>query len=177
MAVRKIKNFPKLLEIGHSRYAIITIRDGECYFEGGKHNMKYKLGDVVWVDFPGRPGESHIQVGRRPAVIVQNNIGNRYSPITQVVPLTSRLGKTSLPTHVFLPAADCGLRSDSIALCENVMPVSQDDILSYITTLPEQYMKKVNIGCMINTPHLKYLSISEVLNLWRKQQEQDKKAA
>jgi mRNA interferase MazF len=76
-----------------------------------------KFGGIYMVEFKG-DGE-HVQKGRRPALITQNNVGNIYSPNVIAIPLTRRMGKSNLPTHVFLPCSEIrSLSKDSIALCE-----------------------------------------------------------
>lgn len=73
------------------------------------------MGDVYWVKFDGEGSE---QSGLRPAVIVQNNVGNKYSPTIKVVPITTQQAKRKMPTHVVIKAKTSGLTRDSIALCE-----------------------------------------------------------
>ena len=63
---------------------------------------------------------SHIQYGYRPVVVVSNDAANTYSPVITVVPLTSRMHKPHLPTHVYLVGQ--GLERAGIALCEQIMP-------------------------------------------------------
>ena len=63
-----------------------------------------------------------VQYGRRPVLIVQNDIGNEMSPTTIVAPITSR-NKRAMPTHVLL-GSETGLTSDSVVLCEQLVTVS-----------------------------------------------------
>ncbi len=63
-----------------------------------------------------------VQYGRRPVLIVQNDVGNEMSPTTIVAPITSR-NKRAMPTHVLL-GAETGLTSDSIVLCEQLVTIS-----------------------------------------------------
>ncbi len=78
--------------------------------------------DIMLVDIPEQEN-SHVQHGFRPAVVVSNNKANLYSPIVSVVPLTTNLQKSSLPTHVLLTGGD--VEKDSLALCEHVMPLDK----------------------------------------------------
>ena len=121
-----------------------------------------KIGDIIWVKLTG---ENHIQRGVRPAVIIQNNKGNYYSPTIQVVPLTSKQTKKKLPTHVFIPAKTGGLPKPSIAQCEGSRPVSKSDILGYIGAMPDEYMAKISIASIINTPIINYLSFDQIRSL------------
>lgn len=102
-----------------------------------------KRGDVVWVDLPPCPG-SHVQTGERPAIIVQNDIGNLHSPTTIVVPVTSVIKRLDMSTHVrfetdFLPR-------QSVALCEQFITVDKGRILSVAGHLPKYIMQAVDLG-------------------------------
>lgn len=123
---------------------------------------EYKIGDMIWVRLQG---EAHIQRGIRPAVIIQNNAGNKYSPTIQIVPLTSKLTKTKLPTHVAIPAEVGHLKKKSIAQCEGQRPVNKSDIKGYIGRLPDKYMAKISVACIISTPIIKYLTQEELTNI------------
>ena len=59
----------------------------------------YQRGDVVIIDVP-IPASGHVQGGKRPWVIVQNNMGNQFSPTSIVVPLTTKMKRLEMPTHV-----------------------------------------------------------------------------
>ena len=80
------------------------------------NNTAPRIGEVYLVKFEGDGTE---QRGFRPALVIQNNIGNLHSPNVIVLPLTSQLKKVFQPTHVFLPAMETGLSRDSLVLCEN----------------------------------------------------------
>lgn len=124
-----------------------------------KRNNEYKIGDVIWVKLQG---ENHIQRGIRPAVIIQNDVGNRYSPTIQVVPLTSKRTKADLPTHVIIPANVGRLKKDSIAQCEGQRPINKSDISGYIGKLPDEYMARISVACIRSTPIIKYLTQDEL---------------
>mgnify|MGYP002515621163 CR=1 FL=1 len=100
----------------------------------------YKRGDVVLIDNPIRP-DSHLQGGRRPWVIVQNDKGNFYSPTTIAVPLSTKI-KKKLPTHAFINP--CGLDHPSIALCEHVRAFDVSDKWRYLCTVPADQMRRVD---------------------------------
>ena len=123
---------------------------------------EYKIGDMIWVKLQG---ENHIQRGIRPAVIIQNNVGNKYSPTIQVVPLTSKLTKAHMPTHVIIPAEVGHLKKKSIAQCEGQRPISKSDIKGYIGRLPNKYMARISVACIISTPIIKYLTQEELTNI------------
>lgn len=120
---------------------------------------EYKIGEIVIVKFHG---DGHVQDGVRPAVIIQNDIGNKYSPTLQVIPVTSRMTKKSLPTHVFLPAETGGLAKDSVAQCEGQRVINKYDVLNHIGALPDEYMQAICMGCIISTPLIQYLSQQQI---------------
>jgi mRNA interferase MazF len=82
--------------------------------------------------------------GSRPALIVSNNVGNRYGPLVIVVPMTSRVEKKRLPTHVWVDRAASGLKVDSLVLAEQVRSVSKQRLVRLLTTLPAEVMAKVD---------------------------------
>ncbi len=82
-------------------------------------------GEIYLVDLSSQIGSE--QSGVRPAVIVQNEIGNQYSPTTIVCPLTSRQ-KNNVPTHVILTPKDCGIIKESTVLCEQVRVIDKTRI-------------------------------------------------
>ena len=71
--------------------------------------------DIWLADIPA-PKDSHVQHGRRPVVIISNNLANTHSPVVTVIPLTSQMNKHQLPTHVYLWGQ--GLDRASIALVD-----------------------------------------------------------
>ena len=74
-----------------------------------------------------------IQSGNRPVIIVQNDVGNKFSPTTIVCPLSCRCDK-QLPTHCLIRKSG-GLKYDSIALCEQITTVNKSDLTEYIGTV------------------------------------------
>lgn len=93
--------------------------------------------DVVLVNFKNGVGSE--QTGVRPAVVVQNSIGNRYSDCTIVLPITSKIKKTNMPTHAFLSKGDeKGLSKDSIVLAECVRQISEERIIEYMGSITDK---------------------------------------
>lgn len=84
--------------------------------------------DVFYVNL-GTERNGSIQNGIRPCVVVGNDIGNKYSPIILVVPITTRQ-KKSLPTHLDVNEGDGGLLFNSTILFEQVMTISKEQIVS-----------------------------------------------
>lgn len=102
----------------------------------------YQRGDVVYIPLPKVTG-SHVQGGMRPCVIVQNNVGNQYSPTTLVVPLTTTMKRLDMPTNV--PIAWGNLRP-GVAECSQVRVIDVSEDWQYITTLPREIMIHVDQG-------------------------------
>ena len=111
--------------------------------------MKVKRGDIIMVRLYGH---GNIQEGFRPAIIVQNNAGNRFSPTTIVVPLTSKIKQTSQPTHELIRTEDTeGLREDSMALCEQIVTINKTDITKKIGIITNhQIMNNVSRACAVS---------------------------
>ena len=85
--------------------------------------MEVQRGDIFIADL--NPVVGSEQGGIRPVVIVQNDRGNRFSPTVICAAMTSKLGKSDLPTHVWVSARDSGLRSDSLVLCEQIRTIEK----------------------------------------------------
>lgn len=85
------------------------------------------------------------QGGARPCIIVQNDIGNTYSPTTIVVPMTSKMSKKHLPTHLLI--TDGGIDKPSFALCEQIKVIDKKRVRKYLFTLSEKYQKNLE-RCM-----------------------------
>ena len=115
---------------------------------------QFHIGDVFMMKFTGT---AHEQQGIRPAVVFQNNTGNKYSPNIIALPFTSVLKKRNMPTHVLIRASQSGLPRDSIVLCENPERVSKDRIGEYVTTLSDEQMKQIAIASLIATSAIAFL--------------------
>ena len=90
------------------------------------------------------PVEGSEQGGVRPVLIIQNNVGNRFSPTVIVLAITSQLGKARLPTHVEIPAQGHGLNKDSVALAEQIRTLDKRRLREYLGCLSEEVMKRVD---------------------------------
>lgn len=101
-----------------------------------------KRGDIFFADL-GKPDGSR-QGGNRPVVIVQNDIGNKYSPTVLVAPLTSRLHKHNLPTHVLVTSKEPGVERNSIIMMEQVQTLDKSHLQHHLGSLSSEAMLKVN---------------------------------
>lgn len=84
------------------------------------------------------------QGGTRPVLIVQNNLGNRYSPTVIALAMTSRTGKARLPTHIEIAQGTAGLPRDSVVLAEQVRTLDKRRLGARIGMLPAPIMAQVN---------------------------------
>lgn len=124
-----------------------------------------KIGDVYMAMFDGDDSE---QTGLRPALIFQNNVGNRHSPNVIVLPLTSKVKKKYLPTHVVVPATGTGLDRTSMVLCENPMCISKNKLGAYCTTLPNEYMGKIAEAHLLATSAISFVDPAVMASIWEK---------
>ena len=85
--------------------------------------MTVKRGDIYYADLSPVVGSE--QGGVRPVLIVQNDIGNRFSPTVIAAAITSQKDKSNLPTHIEVDARNCGLAKDSIVLLEQVRTIDK----------------------------------------------------
>ena len=95
-----------------------------------------------------KDADGNIQGGIRPVIVVGNDIGNKYSPIAMVVPVTSK-NKKHMPTHVYIGTEDTGLKYKSIALTEQAMPISKERLRDKVGKLNESYMSKVDFALSV----------------------------
>lgn len=110
------------------------------YNNGGKKYLKIELGDIFYAVLSPSIGSE--QSGFRPVLIIQNNKGNKYSPTTIVVPITSKVEKKDLPTHVRLKTTK-GLKKESIALVEQIRTLDKKRIFSKITEISKDDLENV----------------------------------
>ncbi|MDR3216376.1 MAG: type II toxin-antitoxin system PemK/MazF family toxin [Clostridiaceae bacterium] len=107
-----------------------------------------KRGDLYFADLSPVIGSE--QGGVRPVLVVQNDIGNRYSPTVIAAAITSQLGKSRLPTHIPLPSERFGLPKDSVVLLEQIRTIDKQRLKEKIGELPDNLMTRVNEGLMIS---------------------------
>lgn len=101
----------------------------------------YYRGDIYYADL--RPVVGSEQGGIRPVVILQNNVGNRYSPTVIIAPITTR-NKPRIPTHVSLDGSVPGLYHDSIVLLEQLRTIDKNRLRDKVGSLGEPQMHKIN---------------------------------
>ena len=90
------------------------------------------------------------QGGTRPVLVVQNDVGNKYSPTVIAAAITSKINKAKLPTHIEIDAARYGLSKDSVILLEQVRTIDKKRLREKIGRLDEVQMIKVNDALSIS---------------------------
>lgn len=105
-------------------------------------NKTYLRGDIYYVNLGSGIGSE--QSGRRPVVIIQNDIGNKHSPTVIVAAISSKVGmKAELPTHYQIEAA-YGLQKPSVVLLEQIRTVDKRRLDRYIGRLPEKHIRGID---------------------------------
>ncbi len=90
------------------------------------------------------------QGGVRPVLVIQNDIGNKYSPTVIVLAVTGQLNKAKLPTHVAVPAEGNGLQKDSVVLAEQIRTLDKRRLKERIGSLTPEQMDKVSEALRIS---------------------------
>jgi len=107
-----------------------------------------KRGDIYYADLSPVIGSE--QGGVRPVLIVQNDIGNRYSPTVIVAAITSQISKAKLPTHVEISAKEYGLPKDSVILLEQIRTIDKKRLEEKAGHIDEMIMEKVREGLCVS---------------------------
>lgn len=110
--------------------------------------MSVKRGDIYYADLSPVVGSE--QGGMRPVLIIQNDVGNRYSPTVIAAAITSRMGKTKLPTHIDVYADKVGLTKDSVILLEQVRTLDKKRLGEKMGHLDDAVMNEVNNAISIS---------------------------
>ncbi|MGX7420503.1 type II toxin-antitoxin system PemK/MazF family toxin [Carnobacterium gallinarum] len=101
-----------------------------------------KRGEVYFADLSPVVGSE--QGGMRPVLIIQNNVGNHYSPTVIVAAITAKIQKAKMPTHVEVSAENHGLERDSVVLLEQIRTIDKQRLKDKVTQLDYQLMQKVD---------------------------------
>jgi mRNA interferase MazF len=107
-----------------------------------------KRGDIFYADLSPVIGSE--QGGVRPVLIVQNDIGNKYSPTVIAAAITSQINKAKLPTHIEISAQEYGLQKDSVILLEQIRTIDKKRLRERIGHLDDELMEKVNEALSIS---------------------------
>ncbi len=120
----------------------------------GDDKLIVKRGDVFFADLSPVVGSE--QGGTRPVLVIQNDIGNRFSPTVIVAAITAQIQKAKLPTHVEINAKKYGFERDSVILLEQLRTIDKSRLTDRITQLDAPLMEKVDVAVMISLGLVKF---------------------
>lgn len=104
--------------------------------------MNIKRGDIYYADLSPVIGSE--QGGLRPVLIIQNDVGNKYSPTVIAAAITSKMSKAKLPTHIDVFAGQVGLNKDSVILLEQIRTIDKKRLKEKMGHLDDNVMNEVN---------------------------------
>ena len=104
--------------------------------------MQVKRGDIYYADLSPVVGSE--QGGIRPVLIIQNDVGNRYSPTVICAAITSRMNKAKLPTHIEIESRRCKIMKDSVILLEQIRTIDKQRLKDMIGHLDKERMRSVD---------------------------------
>lgn len=107
-----------------------------------------KRGELYYADLSPVVGSE--QGGVRPVLVIQNDVGNKYSPTVIIAAVTSKIDKAKIPTHVELKSVDYGLAKDSVALLEQIRTIDKKRLKEKIGMVDAVKMKSVNQAIFIS---------------------------
>ena len=110
--------------------------------------MIVRRGDIFFADLSPVVGSE--QGGIRPVLIVQNDIGNKYSPTIICAAITSQMNKAKLPTHIDLAGHDVGLTKDSVVLLEQIRTIDKQRLREKLCCLDDTMMRRVDRSLLIS---------------------------
>ena len=110
--------------------------------------MNVKRGDIFYADLSPVVGSE--QGGLRPVLIVQNDVGNKYSPTVIAAAITSKLDKAKLPTHIDVYAEEFGLSKNSVVLLEQIRTLDKRRLREKMGHLDDVLMERVNDAITIS---------------------------
>lgn len=113
-----------------------------------EERMEILRGDIIMCDLS--PTLSSEMGGIRPCLVIQNNMGNKYSRTVTIVPLTSVISKKAMPTHIHVKGGDFGLEKDSLILCEAIRTVAKDRFRNKLGSVDGNTLLKVENAIMVN---------------------------
>ena len=110
--------------------------------------MNVRRGDIYYADLSPVVGSE--QGGVRPVLIVQNDVGNRFSPTVIAAAITSQTEKSHLPTHIYVQSVECGLHKDSVVLLEQIRTLDKRRLKECMGRLEDSTMNKVDQAISIS---------------------------
>lgn len=135
-----------------SEYMLDDVNEYEAWICGvwlfDMANIVVKRGEIFYADLSPVIGSE--QGGIRPVIIIQNDIGNRYSPTVIIAAITSQINKAKLPIHVEISSEEYGLNRDSVVLLEQIRTLDKRRLKEKIGHMTEKDMKKVDKALAIS---------------------------
>lgn len=110
--------------------------------------MIVKRGEIYYADLSPVVGSE--QGGVRPVLIVQNDVGNKYSPTVIAAAITSQINKAKMPTHIEVDASEYGLAKNSVILLEQIRTIDKKRLKEKIGLVDDELMEKVNDALVIS---------------------------
>ena len=107
-----------------------------------------RRGELYYADLSPVVGSE--QGGIRPVLVLQNDIGNKYSPTIIAAATTSKLNKAKLPTHILLPSNNSCLPKDSVVLLEQIRTIDKSRLKEKIGEVPPDLMQEINNALLIS---------------------------
>ena len=107
-----------------------------------------KRGEIYYADL--NPVVGSEQGGIRPIIVLQNDVGNKYSPTVIAAATTSRLTKAKLPTHIELTRENTPMPKDSVVLLEQIRTIDKSRITEKIGELPPDVMQQINDALLVS---------------------------
>ena len=117
---------------------------------GLQHPVQAAVGKIHIVHADLSPVVGSEQGGIRPVIVIQNDIGNKYSPTVIVAAITSQINKAKLPTHVEISSEEYGLNRDSVVLLEQLRTLDKKRLKEKIGHMTDSDMRKVNKALLIS---------------------------
>jgi len=110
--------------------------------------LQVRRGDIFYADLSPVIGSE--QGGVRPVLIVQNDVGNKYSPTVICAAITSQINKAKLPTHIEIESVSSTLVKDSVILLEQIRTIDKKRLREKICRVDDKMMKRINRAIMIS---------------------------
>ena len=110
--------------------------------------MQINRGDIYYADLSPVVGSE--QGGVRPVLVIQNDVGNKFSPTVIIAAITSQLTKAKLPTHIELDKQKFNLVKDSVILLEQIRTLDKRRLQEKICSIDEATMQRVDVAVMIS---------------------------
>ena len=134
-------------------FEIDRLQKVNCIKNGRDDMQTVRRGDIFYADLSPVVGSE--QGGVRPVLIIQNNIGNKYSPTVICAAITSQMNKAKLPTHIAIDTAKSTLVKDSVILLEQIRTIDKSRLREKICWLDEGLMRRADKAIMISIGLLK----------------------